>query len=984
MKARLVAALVLIPAAVLPLLAQAPLPRLLGSAAPAVEAIPAPELTLLHALSDDGRWLLFTSTSERLTAHDVNTAADAFLFERTSGTVTLVSRDATGSSGNATSLAAGASADASRIAFVSRASNLASPDTNDTWDVLVHDQATGQTWLASLTEDGDSSSGPASEPVISADGRQVIFRSPAKDLAAGAFLSAYNLFRRNLETGQTECLTTSVPSGGQVPWRLSAFATTPAAQVLAFTANTVSGSPARSVVVRKDLATGESVDCSANLPAEFVSTQPTTHGAPALSANGRFVTFRSEMKVGAATRHGLCLHDVEQATTTVLSLRTNDVLRQTFPASAFHAAVSVDGRYVAYSAPLPWYNLLASVLTNGPSQVYLYDAENQTTHLVSAGPDGVTPADADAAHVRLKPDGGSVWFVSRAGNLAPGEAAGTHRLYAWDRDTGGLRGVADLGEADPEGRFVMSRNGEWMATLTVDEDGALTIFFPETPDTVAGSAHLAPVSGESATGRGWVGVQPAGVSADGRYVALTASPQGPAGDAKHMQVYLHDTRTGERRLMSRDADGNLANGHPTLPSLTADGARLLFVSPATNLVSADLGGEVDVYVDTIATGERTRLRPVTLASGAHASPPCLISPDGRWAFLTFQEMTKRVSRLAELAGGNFAAPFPGVAVGQPSFSQDGQKLAVSLGASTPSGANPRIEVHEAAAWFASGGQPVPALWTSVSPATEPVLSADGTRVAYLQIAAAGTNAVVVMDWAKNEILFSHRLNRQSPASLDLSADGRRVVWASPGPESGSPTQAWCAEVGSGEVRLVSVAADGVSPGNGNSKFTVISASGRYVAFASRADNLVPDDGKVAKDVLLRDLETGQTLLLSRTGSGKTGTGWSFTPFFSADGRHVFFLSHAPDLVPGDFNQGVDLFQVEIVSETGPLLVIQRELTTGRVRLLWNGSPDRRYVVEYADELGGAWTVLPGEFAGNATVDLESVGPARRFFRMRRL
>ncbi|MBE7503856.1 MAG: PD40 domain-containing protein [Verrucomicrobiales bacterium] len=984
MKARLVAALVLMPAAILPLLAQVPLPRLLGSAAPAVDAIAAPELTLLHALSDDGRWLLFTSTSERLTAPDANTAADAFLFDRTSGTVTLVSRDATGSSGNGTSLAVGASADASRIVYVSRASNLASADTNDTWDVLVHEQATGQTRWASLREDGGSSSGSASDPLISADGRQVIFRSPAKDLAPGAVLSAFNLFRRNLETGQTECLTTSVPSGGQVLWRLSAFAATPEAEVLAFTANTVSGSPARSVVVWKDLVTGEAVDCSANLPAALVSAQPTTHSAPALSADGRFVAFRSEMPVGAATRYGLCLHDVERASTTLLTLRTNDVLRQTFPASAFHAAVSADGRYVAYSASLPLYNPSASVLTNGPSQVYLYDAENATTHLVSAGPDGVTPAEAEAADVRLTPDGRSVWFVSRAGNLVPGGTVGSHRLYAWDRDRGGLRVVADLGEANPGGRWVMSRNGLWAATLTVDDDGALTIFFPETPDTAAGSAHLPPVSGESATGRGWVGVQPTGVSADGRHVALTAFPPGPAGEGRHMQVYLHDTQTGERRLMSGDADGNLANGHSTMPSLTADGATLLFVSPATNLVSADRGTEVDVFVDTVATGERTRLRPVTLASGAHASPPCLISPDGRWAFLTFQETTKRVSRLAELADGSVAASFPGVAVGQPSFSRDGQRLAVSLGASTPSGTNPRIEVHDTGAWFASGGQPVTALWTSASPATEPVLSADGRRVAYFHIGARGTNAVVVMDWAGNEILFAQPLNRQWPASLGLSADGRRVVWASAGLEAGSPTQAWCAEIESGEVRLVSVAPDGVSPGNGNSKFTAISADGRYVAFASRADNLVPDDGNGAKDVFLRDLKTGQTLLLSRTGSGKAGAGWSFTPFFSADGRHVFFLSHAPNLVPGDFNQNADLFQVEIVSETGPLLLIQRELTTGRVRLLWNGSSDRRYVVESTDELGGAWTVLPGEFAGNATVDLEGAGPARRFFRMKQL
>jgi Tol biopolymer transport system component len=145
---------------------------------------------------------------------------------------------------------------------------------------------------------------------------------------------------------------------------------------------------------------------------------------------------------------------------------------------------------------------------------------------------------------------------------------------------------------------------------------------------------------------------------------------------------------------------------------------------------------------------------------------------------------------------------------------------------------------------------------------------------------------------------------------------------------------------------------------------------------------VANDGNKAMDVFLRDLQTGRTLLLSRTPSGDAGHGWSLRPFFSADGRSLFFLSHAPDLAAGDFNEAPDLFKVEILSNgTGPLLVLRRNLTTGRAQLLWSGSPGKRYAVEFTDEVGAGWTRLPGEFAAGEPVEVDPTASARRFFRV---
>ena len=163
--------------------------------------MPAPETILLHAVSDDARWLLITASSDRLGADDRNGAADVFVLDRTTGTATLISTDADGHSGNGTSLAGGMSADGSRVVFQTRASNLISNDGNRTWDVLIRDLTTGTNGLANLAVGGTNSTGPATEPRLSADGRYVVFISPARDLAPGACLPGVNLYRRDLLDG---------------------------------------------------------------------------------------------------------------------------------------------------------------------------------------------------------------------------------------------------------------------------------------------------------------------------------------------------------------------------------------------------------------------------------------------------------------------------------------------------------------------------------------------------------------------------------------------------------------------------------------------------------------------------------------------------------------------------------------------------------------------------------------------------------------
>lgn len=957
--------------------AQTPTPQLLGAPAPAVEVVPAPETTLLHAVSDDGRWLLFTSASDRLVAGDFNATSDVFLLDRTTGQLTLISANPAGRAGNGTSVAAGLSADGRRVAFLSRASDLVPNDTNHTWDVFVHDVDAATTRLISAAENGGASAGPALDPWISADGRHVIFRSPARDLAPASFLSVFNLYRRDLFEGRIECLTTNVPSDLPGPWRLGDFAVTSSGGALAMSVRAVSGANPTNLLAWLDLASGQTVNCTAGLAPEFASAT-SSHTAPALSADGRFVAFRSQVRLPPdLTRYGLNLYNVAQGTTTLLTLRTNKPLENRFPDSALNARLSANGAFVVYATPTPPdYNLPLPRRVYVPSQVYLYDVQADTTTLVSAAPDG-SPASADCLAPVITPDGRGVAFVSRATNLVAGAGDEALRVYWYNREAATLSVMATVGDAPAEaGQLALSLNGDWLAAARADRVGPIVLY--NTRDGSTATVSLTPTANESSTGRGWSGVRPEGVSADGRYVALSAFPAGPTGTSNHMQVYLHDTQTGTRRLLSEGVDGQPANGHPMAPWLTADATRVFWVSAATNLVAGDNNGVADVFGQVVDTGARQVFRQPPVPDTAPVQAEAAFAPTGNVGLVSFVEAGKKVGRFVDLNSGVFSAAFSGAMSEPIVYSRDGSRIAFSRTVT----AVPMVEIYDPRPWLADpASTPVP-LWTSGGYDLLPALNALGSRVAFFRRESnPRIHQLLVMDWASNTLLFSNLISAPVPEPPVLSAEGRFVVWLAPGANGGA-YQVWRADVDAGTVALVSVAADGASEANGTCRHAALSADGRYVAFASLADNLVANDTNGAMDVFLRDLQTGRTLLLSRTPGGEAGHGWSLRPVFSADGRSLFFLSHAPDLAAGDFNEAADLFKVEMLgTSAGPLLVLQRNLTTGRAQLLWNGSPGKRYAVEFTDEVGTAWVRLPGDFAASEAVEVDPTASARRFFRV---
>lgn len=155
--------------------------------------------------------------------------------------------------------------------------------------------------------------------------------------------------------------------------------------------------------------------------------------------------------------------------------------------------------------------------------------------------------------------------------------------------------------------------------------------------------------------------------------------------------------------------------------------------------------------------------------------------------------------------------------------------------------------------------------------------------------------------------------------ISISADGRFVAFESrannlvPG-DTNLNSDVFVRDRSDGTTERVSVGVGGVQ-GNSESSYPSISADGSCVAFMSRATNLVPGDNNGVYDVYLRDRLNGTTERISVGIGGADANSESSYTSISADARYVAFASGATNLVPGDTNGFIDIFVRDRLSGT---------------------------------------------------------------------
>ncbi len=331
------------------------------------------------------------------------------------------------------------------------------------------------------------------------------------------------------------------------------------------------------------------------------------------------------------------------------------------------------------------------------------------------------------------------------------------------------------------------------------------------------------------------------------------------------------------QLISVSSTGGLANGHSSGPTITPDGRFVAFDSWATNLVPVGYNLKT-VYIRDRQTGTNELVSVSTTNEQTRGNNPA-ISADGR--FVAFE------------------SPAYNLVPGDTNNSQDifvrdrqsGQTERISVSSN-----NDQATGNSSSSAISADGHFV----AFYSIASNLVTGDTNSNYdAFVRDRLAGTTELVSI--ASNGI---H--GNSSAMNSEISPDGRYVVFESmssnlvPGDTNGV-SDIFIHDRQSHTTERLSLSSQGIQ-GNHHSYFPSISADGRFVVFQSYANNLAPNDNNSnISDIFLRDRQTGTTELISRSLTGTSGNNWSINASISDDGRWVAFASVASNLVPNDTN-----------------------------------------------------------------------------------
>ena len=442
-------------------------------------SVPAPALPSLTPLnpsglttssvSSNGQYVAFFSSADSMVGNNTNGFRDVFVHDFVSGSNTLVSISADGStSGHGNSSDPAISGDGRYVAFSSYATNLVANDTNNSCDIFLRDLQTGSTMLISTDVSGSGTGNAHSfAPQLSADGRHVLFSSLATNLTTNNVTLGPNLFWRDVQAGVTYSITTNgsgnvptgtmtpliaamTPDGSNVVFGFSGIGLPSKPQLLLWKAQShaavtiVPEYPAYGVAISADglraaVVTGSgtyAVDLAAQTSTLLSACVPAAHMQPQFSRDGRFLAYLVKAN---STLNQINLYDFTQETNILVSPAYNS--SGGINGTCDSPAINATGRFVAYRSAAT--NLAPGDMTAWPN-VFLYDRLTGGTTLVSASEFGAGAASGPSLSPVFSGDGQTLLFASWASDLAPGDFNESSDVFALALPTGSTNTAAAL------------------------------------------------------------------------------------------------------------------------------------------------------------------------------------------------------------------------------------------------------------------------------------------------------------------------------------------------------------------------------------------------------------------------------------------------------------------------------------------------------------------------------------------------------------
>jgi Tol biopolymer transport system component len=655
-----------------------------------------------------------------------------------------------------------------------------------------------------------------------------------------------------------------------------------------------------------------------------------------ISGNGQYVVFATSGALDADNADGVA-NQIDLYVRDLLAHRTH-MLSVTSTGLAGHAVsqFSFDLDDTASRVVFTSSNKLTPGDTDNGTDAYVRQGiggSGENTQLVSSSGGG-QPANADFAfNVAISPDSVSVAYTTaqhvfrsqcvftcatvtqldapRTGGtntgspqspfFAPFSGASTTRLY-WlttsgldPADTDGLKDLyaRDIADANANTAIHLMSSGVSGEVQRADstESGGVVVL------NAGIGPHVLALSGGQVTAISHPPGEPArtdeagsaftrgarSISDDGRFVTFESGAPALGGSQNLQQILVRDVVSGDTTLVSVGSDGTSpADATSFLGEIDGAGDRVVFTSPAANLVPGVADGKTHVYMRDLAAGT-TRL--VDQSAGGTAS-----------------------------SQGAF----------NPAISGDGRRVAFSSQSTdlpaAPGGTAPHVYVVDLVAGTTVLADQTDNGVVGDSQATNPELDRTGRRVSFNSLAdnlGGGPNtfgAIYVRDIEASTTTWVSVPEDGNPAhefpsdTSSISADGRRIAFGNSSPDFGygavNKSEVFVRDLDAGTTTLASRGQLGAA--NSGVNAASLSRDGTKVAFDTFASNLDGAHGPL--EVYLRDLTAGTTSLVAlRDGGGGPGRLGSTQPSLSADGACMAFSSFSDDLVTPSY--GPDHFHV---------------------------------------------------------------------------
>lgn len=354
-------------------------------------------------------------------------------------------------------------------------------------------------------------------------------------------------------------------------------------------------------IIIKDIASGQITLVSSNSSGQAANADCLDME---FSPDGRKMVFESDATnlVAGATngqRH-IYMKDLDTGAVTLISSSSAGVQGNNRSGDPMF---SPDGTKIVFSSISNNFVSGDNNLSSGGRDIFIKDLATGVTSLVSSDANG-NIGNGNGDDPSWSFDGKSVIFWSSASNLIPGGTNGVEQVYIKNIQTGAVRLVSVDNAGDqsngynndpsftPDDKFITYWS-DASDILPGDNNGKsdIAVYNLATNKVTIGSANAQGVIGNGST-------QDPLFTSDGKFLTMksTSSNFDPAANNDKYQIFVKDMTTGELELLSTNNQGVQGNDSSDDPIFSKNGQYVAFESFATNFVSGDTNGKLDIYM----------------------------------------------------------------------------------------------------------------------------------------------------------------------------------------------------------------------------------------------------------------------------------------------------------------------------------------------------------------------------------------------------